>query len=458
MDTQVKQSAEHHQQAGPNRPKAMHGAHWRLFTRGDFEHSLATWQPQQAHSYFPGFSPPDGEQLSTQAHIHARQDAIRKAIGRVEEHVRQLRFEHGKEEATPRAKDWRTYRLNIGETLLAVVALKASEAYNLCEVDVFLTAEVAGVKALEATRAALLLLFSDAVKSGGSMAVQFTRDCAPTGLPEHVQYVARRAGVPLAQAHIKKGVLSPEEVRALYLQLSGLPGETQLRVRAMADQGQCSIERVCYLVAHGIWPAHGVMMLLSNSRHADLLLGKPPSVLNRHLYSVAMALGRAVVLSELLDQRLRYIAPERVDELTVFTRELRWNAPVIADMQYLAAVYGSLPATARFRGWSFASNAPVELTKQQKLVALLRPRPREEQRVFLRQDIEAAAKALHHHHGDSCLLVLASDSLQLPQAERADAQEYASRHGVRILACPVSTGALEAELHQRFRVGRTVRP
>jgi len=448
-------------QAPRRAPRAAltHGAQWRLFSTREFREALSGWQPEAQYSYFPGIARlADRASNSAEAHVHGDEGAVQDSLKRLQEIFQSFTFEHGREAKIPRANVYRPYRLTIGDTVVAIVALKASEAFNLCEVDVFLTAEAAGLVPLDTTRAALLFAFSDAVKNGGSMAVQFTRECAPKGVPVHVRQLAKHEGVELLPDHVAKGTLSPEEVRSLYLCLCGLPAETQLRVRSLSSKGLFSIERICYFAAHGMWPPHELMVLLSTCPYPELLLGQGISVQQRHLFSTAMAHGRAALLSGTLHQTLQYQPSDGKAALAVQERNMHWNIHGTVDVNALATVYEALPATVHLQGWSFDGGREITLPAHQRVLAVLRPRMRDEQRIFLLQDLEAAAQAAQAHRDARCLLVLAADSRRLPQAEIESARRFAAERRVEIIACPLTLAAMDSTLNQRLRAGRTVRP
>ena len=154
----------------------------------------------------------------------------------------------------PRAHVWRTYRYTDNQALLAAITLKSSEAFHCTEVDVLLAVDVPERSALSAVRAALLFAITDAVKTGGSLAVQFTKKFTG-GVPEAVRKLAADAGVQLAYA--SRGAIAPEESRALYLALTPFSSAARARLQGLAEQKRLSTEHICYLVHHGVSATRG---------------------------------------------------------------------------------------------------------------------------------------------------------------------------------------------------------
>lgn len=428
---------------------------WCLFTRRDFDQTLKDWKPSDSISF--GSLDDAGDNIDwrkPEGHIHADERAVAEAIGRLDRHVQSLNFEHGREGKIPRANTYRPYRLTLDGTLAAAIALRASEAFNLCEIDVFLTTEVRGLTPLEPTRAALLFAFSDAAKNAGSMAVQFTDACAPKGVPTHVRALAGRVGVNLQ--HADRGTLSPVEVRELFLRICGLSKQAQERVLDFAQRHFFSIERICYLVAQGLWPAYEADSVLLTSPFPDLVLGAGVNASSRHLAAQAMAYARVAILSGLVDRALRYVQPvSNEDKLIERSRYLLIGRRL--DPDRLTVTHGPLLERISLLRWMPLGDAPLLLPTEANVVAFLRPRPREEIRVFLPHDLEQAGAATMEGDNSIVLLVYTDDYRQLTDEERVKANRTAKQCGVTIVACPESVAGLEAEAWRRLRVGRTVR-
>ncbi len=420
-------------------------------TPADFDETLDRWEASELVTFGAGAQPQSG--AGTHGHVHASEKAVGGASGALRRHLRSLEFEHGEEGKIPRANTFRPYRLTLDGTLAAVIVLRASEAFNVCEIDVFLTTELPGLAPLEPTRAALLFAFADAVKSSGSLAVQFTRACAPRGLPRHVQAVAAQAGVRLRYAD--KAALSPDEVRELYLRLCGLPKEAQQRARELATRRFFSIERICQLVTTGVWPAGEATCVLLSCPFSDLVLGAGIDARHRLLAAHALVAAKTAILAGIFERALCYVEPQRRGD-EVVERCQYYQIPHVFDPHRLAVVYGRTGVPLRLPGWSARGESPFVIPPQTQITGLLRARGRDEIRVFLRQDLEFA-HAVARERQQMVLLIYPSDYLELSEGERVEAERLTSRLGVCLLACPESIAGLEAEAWRRQRVGRTIR-
>lgn len=182
--------------------------------------------------------------------------------------------------------------------------MRAYEAFNPCEIDVFVTADVPGLQPHATTRAALLFALSDAAFHGGSMALQFTYACNSGALPPDVVAVAESLQVELARA--KRGTITPSEARVC-LRLAGRGNQALARALELSKRGFFSPERVAYLVTSGTWPVREAEMILLASPFPDLLLGNSPDAESRHMHAQAQAHERSAVLARHFDRgKARY--------------------------------------------------------------------------------------------------------------------------------------------------------
>ncbi len=432
-----------------------HLGQWRIFTQREFNKTLRNLKRTEFVSLGLWDEASNGlNQKQPVNHIHASEKAFDDAIKRLRSQIQKQNFEHGQEGKISRAHIYRPYRLALDGKLVAIIMFRASEAYNLCEIDVFLTAESRGLSLLEATRAALIFAFSDAAKNAGSMAVQFSKACSPEGVPPHVRILAKQVGVELK--HAEQGTLSPSEVRELFLHLCGLSEVAQARVRDFAQRRFFSVERICYLVTQGLWPVCEAEVALLCAPFPDLILGAGADASIRHLAVHSMAHARVAVLSGILDRTLRYVQP-LPDENTFIEKKRYFQISSNLDPSQLSITHGPLPDNIQLSGWGSYDEQNLLYPKETTLVAFLRPRPREEIRVFLKHDIEQAKMAKIRNEKTIILLVYSNDFLQLSRDERIEANQVARKLGVNIVVCPESIAGLEAEVYRRQRIGRTVR-
>jgi len=382
------------------------------------------------------------------------------SIKRVKAHITSgLEFEHGTDRKTPRGNVYRPYRLTIDEVIGGVIVLRASEAFRVCEIDVFLTAELPGLERGATTRAALLFVLSDAVRNGGSMALQFTASCCGGAVPAPIMDVAQAVGVPLGSA--ARGAISPEEARQLYLRLTVPGANARKRALEWSGRGFFSPERIAFVVATGIWSATEAEMLLLACPYPDLLFGAGVQPESRHLHALALTHGRSAVLSGIVERAFRYqdrsSDEQRTDGITVDPRPVFLNIPLEPIPSVMGYLHGPLPQDRTWEGWS--ANPPVVIRHRtgQRVLVIPRPRSREETRLFLTQDLDAARDAGTAARARAALIYPA-EFLELSKSERIEATRNAATRGVDILVCPENLTALEAETERRLREGRKLRP
>jgi len=149
----------------------------------------------------------------------------------------------------------------------------------------FLAADVPERPPFSALSAALLFAITDAVKTGSSLALQFTKRFT-AGVPLAVRKLAAAHGIALE--HADRGAIAPAESRALYVALTAFTAAARARLRSLTEREQLSPERVCYLVHHGVWALDEVDALLVAAPYPALVLGAVPPAEQRILSQVAL--------------------------------------------------------------------------------------------------------------------------------------------------------------------------
>ncbi|MFO0870286.1 MAG: hypothetical protein U0935_15260 [Pirellulales bacterium] len=432
------------------------GGEWRLFTKEDLQATLAIASCDDATLGRNGPVDP------ARPHLHVSADHWPACLQTLTEHTEKLHYQHDSETAStiPRANVFRPYRLTLGPHVVAVLVVRASEAYGLSEVDVLVTCELPGVAPLAVTRAALMFVICDSIRHGGSLAVQFTRRAAPAGLPPHVRAAAAAANVPLSRA--AQGTITPDEARELLLRWSGLDDDDQQRARELARRGVCSLERLGFLLARGLWSAMEVSLLLRNLSCPELLLGLASRPVPRHLATVASDLGRAALLGGVLTRALQQLPPLAQDNDQIIEPAWCRHLSPVCDADHLALRVPPLTAAPTLVGWQIGADEPWVVPSERPLVATLRPRAREALRMHLAHDIDAAAAAASASAGSSggrsvAVLVCAADLRDLSASEHQEIEAYAQARHVKVLAGPLTCAGLDGELRQRLTSGRTVR-
>ncbi|MCB9492263.1 MAG: hypothetical protein H6674_09400, partial [Dehalococcoidia bacterium] len=302
-------------------------AEWRLFTRQDFRDSgllerYRTLKNQRAPGRDQRSRPVESLE-STRTEVLATgpaPDDLDRQVSSLGYHIIEnpsTRYEHGTDEKVPRHMVWRPYRLDHRGRLLAATVFRCSEAFNLCEVDAFLTDDPPDIALGAAVRATVLLLLADATKNGATLAIQFRRHCHRGRVPDALIEEARRAGVELSS--VDRGMISPEESRALFLAFTDISEAARDVCRDLARRGFASIERICYLVHHGVWSARAAESVLLNAPYPELALGLGPEPEQGHLYTVALDHARNAILGEALQRTLNHVDSGHADQRVELT-------------------------------------------------------------------------------------------------------------------------------------------
>ncbi len=361
----------------------------------------------------------------------------------LEEHVAQQNYEHGKEAKLPRANRFRAYRLTVGAEIAAVVVLKASEAYSVCEVDLFLTGDIRGAEQQSSSSATLLFALCDTVKNGGSPGVQFTKRCAPQGLSDEVCLAGRNASVDFS--HASAGVIRPEEGQKLLLALCGIRPETRKRVSEYADRRFFSAARIGFLVATGVWQPAEVEFLISCSPYPNLILGDEGAGDSRHLQAYAMSLATSCLLGSSF---MRVLSRTGISEAPL--QKLAEPDVLAGAMAYR---YPRQTETRAVPHWSADPGAELPVPASHPLALLPRGRSTDEIRLRLDHDLKEAQEITDC----KAILLYPSDFRRLRHREQKEARDLAASRRIQIGIGPRSLLNLEADVNERLFKGRNVR-
>ncbi len=423
-------------------------ANWRLLTPRDWSSSglgsksaKSVWRV--AH-----------ENGSRQAGIlgtAAEFDASARILG---EHVRRNRaFEHGRFGKLPRGHVPRAYRLASNGYVLSCLLLNHSQPYNLCEIGALIAADLPEFEYGSILRSALLFALTDAVKNGGSLAIQFRPSLADGGVPSAVVELARSEGLELE--HAERGAISPATSRELFLRLSRFSPRTTERLRELHESGACSTERIGYLVHHGVWTREAVDAILNFASRPAAVLGDvaPPEA--RRFFDFALEHGRAALLGEILVRALRFReTPSHKERGVVFAFD---------DQPRGVAVDFDVPNDAwRIRprrealdldGWTLDGVSPT-VSLGGTLLARMRPRSAAVCFHRLPEEIDAFAA----RPGTGLRAIVVADDIRLLSSEEQGAlQQHANSRKVILAVCPWKQSMLDAEVLRRFSQARYVR-
>jgi hypothetical protein len=421
-------------------------AEWLLFTERD-------WHECQLEQRFQELKPLCW--AKTPPRILARPEELQATLARLRERILsagdRVQFEHGTEGKIPRAHVRRTYRLTDSGAMLAATTLQHSQAFDLCEVDAVLAVDVPEREPLAAVRAIVLLLLTDSVKCGGSMAIQFTKACSGGPVPEAIQQLARQLGVRLESA--ARGLIAPDEAREIYLQLSGFSAKAQQILHELHLRRLLSIERVCYLVHHGIWSKPEMELLLVGSHYPDLILARSVVPDQRQLHALASWHAMAAVLGGILQRALAYRDPLNEDATTFVPSQDVRNLCITVDAEVLAQVF-EIDENLELRGW-LVDGGPLQLAAGEHLMAVLRPWTRAKLAHRLLPELEMLKRFVHP--GTRVALVVPFEYHSLAEDLRREVETAAQAARILLLVCPEKLAALSNEAERRLELARMVR-
>lgn len=244
-------------------------------------------------------------------------------------HVDEFGYTRKPGDKMPRANAWRPYRFAVQDVIFAIAAIRHAKESNSVEVDVFLAFDpkyadtVPGghslhpYEPLAAARALTLMILSEAFRCGAALRLRFTRNVERSDderttqerdktdrgrVPAAILQLAALHGISGIEA--ESGVLQPAQAGPLYAALTGFPANLADRIRELAGQGLLSIERVCYLVQHGVWTVPELEGLIRGCPYPDLVLDGEIQPEQRHLFHHAQVHARTALLGGVLDRAL----------------------------------------------------------------------------------------------------------------------------------------------------------
>ena len=202
----------------------------------------------------------------------------------------------------PKSKDLRPFQLACQNVIIAMAAMRYDDRIDGHQVHQWLACDVPHVATNEGLRALSVLTLCDAYQAGGTMEIDFRRH--PEGrIPAALRRFGRTLGVRLGDELGPKRI-SPAEARQLFLAVTPMPAELQVRAEETIGTGYLSAESLCFALLSPIWrPLELDFLLACSSRVEGLLTGDTP-VTARPARSAEMELGRAAVMAYTLWRRL----------------------------------------------------------------------------------------------------------------------------------------------------------
>jgi hypothetical protein len=419
-------------------------ANWRIFTQQDLLNSALA---PDGHTTGDIACEQDGVAADRGAFVRCSPADLATAIGRLRFHIVDrpaTQYRHGTLEKIPRSIHWRAYRLDHHGGLLAVTVFRNSEAFNLCEVDVFLAGEHPDLAALTTTRALLLFLLADAATTGGSMALQYTRDCFNGHVPPGVVALAEANGIELRYA--ARGAIAPNESRQLYLALSGLSPGARGIVHAVQQQNSGAIDAICTRVARGIWTCLGMDWLLQTCSYPEAI-AMPLTAEHGLVFEQTLKQACHAIACEVLVRALRRRERPNLAQITVRAWEhdsRRVDAAVVPEDMACRITHVSEPTT--LLGWG-TDGEDVDVPNRLPITVFIRARSTAGLRAFLEAEL---AEIAERRPDGTVWLVVPRDYVHLSAEERERIEDRARPSDVSLLVCPMTMAALVDEAGKRL--------
>lgn len=269
-------------------------------------------------------------------------------------------------------------------------------------------------------------------------------------IPRALSELADRLGVRFV--HADRGLIAPDESRELYLRLTPFSFTARDRVRELSRRGALSVERVCYLVHHGVWSAREMELLLLGSPYPDLILGRSVVAEQRHLHAQSGVHARGAVLAGVLHRALAYRDPLAAGaDRVVHDGEPRALRATVRDDLFAQVYEADEPL--ELRGWLLGGEE-WRVPPGTPFTALLRPWTRAALRSRLPDELATFAGAALPR---PAAVVVPFDFHALAADERERIVDAARRHDIAILVCPEKLAALSSEAARRLLQGRNVR-
>ena len=387
---------------------------------------------------------------------------FQRGIERLEWHMMNLSFQYDHKDGgqLPRSHVWRPYRFCVQDIILGVTLIHHNRKYNRTEVDVFLTASTADYSEDSGCRALVLIILSDAYKSGGSMEIKFTNNVEGGRVPHELVILANNCNVHLE--HISKGGISPKEANQLYMALTGFNEAMQAKIVELEEIGKISSANLCYGMHHGVWSIPELEIILFSSIHPHTILqGSYPTEV-WHLFHHDLFHARNALMGGYLD--LQLVRREHaISEHTESVKELEddeRNVEICFNSAYCSKLY-VIEKTEQSIAvpWLYDSDSILELSPSSNLWVLLRARELEDLKMLLLDDLQQALqlkKYLASQNDNVCIMVT-SDFKRLDSEERTRIREQFSQANIGLILCPDILNQLDNEVWRRFESIKVIR-
>ncbi|MCF6157608.1 MAG: SMI1/KNR4 family protein [wastewater metagenome] len=389
----------------------------------------------------------------------------KRGLERLEQHINRIGFQYDHQEGgqLPRSHIWRPYRFCVQDIVLGITVIRHDKQYNRLVVDVFLTAEIPEYEADSGCRALVLILLSDAYKTGGSMEIRFTKNVEGGRVPRELCELAERLGVILA--HVSEGGITPKESKDLYLALSEFRKELRDKIMVLDKAGSLSAVSAAYAVHRGVWTHQEFESLLLSSRFPESLQkgSFPPEIW--HLFYYDLIHCRMATMGGYLDRQLTrrdHVLSEESQGAVLELEDDERNVEIEFDPAYCAKIYKfSDPDETVTVPWVFHEDAVRELSYGQTLKVLIRAHEFEDMEHYWQDDLNRAneLKNRDNQNGLSsfvCVMYLSDFKRLEPDVISRISEEFKNTE-IPIIICPDFAALLDQEIVRRLESVKVMR-
>ena len=381
----------------------------------------------------------------------------RTAFTVMEKHVEEFEREYLSVGKLPRNYVWRPYRFCSQDVVLGLTVVKHSVDNNCLDVDVCLTSDIPEFEEGSGAKITTSFLLSEAYKCGGSMEIRFTENVEGQHVPLSICELAEKYKVKLE--HASEGRVTPNEARELYVAITEFGPKLRERMDILANSGNLSKERACFVVHHGLWTHSELDQLILGCDRVNKLLGGEAQPEQRLLYQNDILHARAAIMGGFLDRKLAKRDRNEGDVAIDLEDDVR-PLEISFDPSYYAKLY-TCPEKLPIPWIVSEESKPQNIITDKNLLIILRARDSEDLTINFLKDLTLASTFKSSLGLQSELTIIGCLVPRDFEDLQPDLQKklitYASSQGIHILVCPETSIALDTEANRRFVSSRIIR-
>ena len=399
-------------------------------------------QPKKIHNSFAKYVE-EGKQ---------REEEINRALRRTEnlfkyENIKEYDHKGGPKSKGKRvpfkARDWQIMRSSVHDQIVGLTAFRYNEEFNGLEIDVFISTDHPDYEPGHGVRALMILLLSDAYKSGSTMEIRFTRFDPKTRkrvhdrIPNQLNVLLRKNKIRLSK--YKEGIITHTESVNLYASILGLTSELKEKIKKYEAEEILSLQGICYLISSRLWTIEEASWILVNCpRPEGVLFGRDVPE-DRLKYLESISYGRAALAVTKFQNKLENNIGENEGDSLVKVDGLLWkivpNQPSEID-------------------WSISLES-IQIKKGDNITVLSRPR-----RFMLNRNqliTEDVNTLISNTKDNSRKILLYSSDFSKVSKFKEIVNRIKDKTGIEILLFPFSSKELDEEVNDRMSRAKILR-